>query len=268
MTSTFQPQTIDLSASAVQLIRTALNNPKVTFDKTGLKAFDVNGNELIDIDSNGTITLSGQIIQSLLEQQIGGGIALPETSAQGGGSPSPSSYVWEDDTGTSRVGFTGDVQYVGAAKPSSQLSPARLLALAGKNLGQWKYAKVLLDENGASDYLQIANNLSDVNNAPTARRNLGIQGGAVAGVNINLTTNASAPATTILDIATLGGVHFPTQIDAIVGNIAAGNAWPTYYSLQPGAINGDGPNNVRVEATSPSANGVVAMTIVWIALGH
>ena len=60
--SSFFPSTIDLSASAIQVVQTSRQNPRVAMDKNGLRAYDASGNLLFNLDaSSGSAILSGTV---------------------------------------------------------------------------------------------------------------------------------------------------------------------------------------------------------------
>lgn len=202
--ASFQPQTIDLSASFVQLIRTALANPKVTLDKTGLKSYDANGNLVTSINADGTAQISGALTaqgmtlaqgQQASSQiqwtrasdgaQIARAFAYDGgTSPHGAGQTRIEGYAPAGDEDGHIIAIFAYDRSGGSAGRGSAGMDFGVSSLAAQNRGKnfvraqafddtgTGHSLTLLYEDGTSDVTQNSKNLSDLYNKSTARGNL------------------------------------------------------------------------------------------------
>lgn len=165
MTSVFFPQTIDLSASAIQLIRTALANPHVVLDKNGLRATDASGAVTFSLDALSGDIRGGKLLLGTdspwlewlrditqAEPVEGGGnlagqIEVGTLFASVGGSPVPEAEMTLRVLGGTQQAEL-DLQTGGTAHPAL----SQLLVSLGVSGGAVQ--RLIIDGTGASDFVQ------------------------------------------------------------------------------------------------------------------
>lgn len=180
--ASFQPQTIDLSASFVQLIRTALSFPKVTLDKTGLKSYDANGDLVLAINADGTAQLAGAVNAQGVILPIGGASPSLINSVawhDAGGSQSGLIESFQDTPGSyellvSENGLAGGAATINLqaallsaignqslaaihiySTPDNGPDPSTAVVAEARDKTGNDYSAILLDATGASSFLQL-----------------------------------------------------------------------------------------------------------------
>jgi len=243
-------------------------------------ATSVAGNPDIVLVAGANITLTGTSPNQIkISSSGGGGGSMTFTVAGIGGTPQTisngdtlnilgSNGITTNATNTdtltvSSTGVLGDLNSLGAPTSDGQFIVATGAGVFAYESGATARASLGLGSaatENSSTFLQVSNNLSDLNSAATARGNLGL--GTIATQNANLVAITGGSITGITDLAIAdGGTGESTAqaaIDALtqVSGAVAGHV-----------LTKDGSGNATFQAASGGIAGTIAVDQIAVGTG-